>query len=204
MRCPACQQETLETADVCSQCGFSLPALENLLGFAPSLKPDVTDMAGALSQREFKRVRGSITSLEKRFPQVRCAVVVSHTPPSVSLPVYAFWLFNKGGLTSALERGGANRLVLIVLDPQSEKLACMVGYGLEPFISEGRMIASLQAALPSLAAEEAGAGICACIAQLETHLAEVADSLDKAFGIGEEYEGLEHFMNANDAAALAF
>jgi len=203
MRCPACQQETFETADQCAQCGFSLPALEKLMGFAPNLKPDVTDMAGELTKKELNMVRRGIARLEHRFPQLRCAVVVSSTPPNITLPLHAFWLFNKGGLTSAVERGGANRLVLIVLDPEADKLACMIGYGLEPFVSEGRLIASLQAALPFLAADEPGAGIVACIAHLEVHLAEVAVSIDKAFGLGEEYEGLEH-LETNNASALAF
>ncbi|MDB6118788.1 MAG: Psb32 and founding protein of phosphatase [Verrucomicrobiaceae bacterium] len=203
MRCPACQQETFETADLCSQCGFSLPALEKLMGFAPNLKPDVTDMAGELSKKELNMVRKGIARLEHRFPQVRCAVVISSTPPNITLPLHAFWLFNKGGLTSALERGGANRLVLLVLDPEAEKLACMIGYGLEPFVSEGRLLASMQAALASLASGEIGAGIVACMDHLGTHLAEVAESLHKAFDTGEEYQGLEN-LETNNAAALAF
>lgn len=204
MRCPACQQESSETANSCLQCGFSLLALEKLMGFAPSLKPDVTDMAGILSKRELARVRAGITRLEHHFPQVRCAVVISSTPPNITLPLHAFWLFNKGGLTSAVERGGANRLVLLVIDPEAEKLACMIGYGLEPFVAEGRLIASLQAALPFLASEAPGEGIVACISQLEMHLAEVADGIGKAFGIGEIYEGLEQILETGSAAALAY
>lgn len=203
MRCPACQQATFETADQCAQCGFSLPALEKIMGFAPHLKPDVTDMTGELTKKELNMVRRGIARMGHHFPQLRCAVVVSRTPPNITLPLHVFWLFNKGGLASVVERGGANRLVLIVLDPEAEKLACMIGYGLEPFVSEGRLMACLQAALPFLASGETGAGIVASIAHLETHLAEVAESLDRAFGLGEEYESMGH-LETNNAAALAF
>ncbi len=204
MRCPACQHEIFETAEACPQCSFSLPALERVMGFAPSLKPDVTDMAGELTGKDLKRVRRAIARFQKRFPQARCAVVASHTPEKVSLPLYAFWLFNKGGLSSMVERGGANRLVLIVLDPAAQKLACMIGYGLEPFVSEGRMTACLQAALPFLASDEPGAGLCACIEQLETHLTEVAESLNQTFGLGDEYEHLEQLQETGNASALAY
>ncbi len=204
MRCPACQEATFETASLCSQCGFSLPALEKLVGIAPTLKADVTDMAGELSGGETRGLRRCLARLERRFPQVRCAVVVSSPPPDIALALHAFWLFNKGGLVSAVERGGSNRLVLIVLDPEAQKLACMIGYGLEPFVSEGRLIACLQAALPFLASGQAGKGLEACVEQLEIHLAEVAGSLDKGFGIGQEYEGLEQLAETSNAAALAY
>lgn len=204
MRCPACQIEIIETTEACPQCNFSLPALERVMGFAPSLKPDVTDMADELTGKELKMVRKAVARFQKRFPQVRCAVVASATPEKVSLPLYVFWLFNKGGLSSMVERGGANRLVLIVLDPSAQKLACMIGYGLEPFISEGRLAACLQAALPFLASDEPGAGLCACIQQLEIHLAEVAESLNQTFGLGDEYEHLEQLLDTGNAAALAY
>lgn len=174
------------------------------MGFAPSLKPDITDMAELLSGRGLKTVRQAIDRLQRHFPQVRCAVVVSATPNTITLPLHAFWLFNKGGLASAVERGGANRLILLVMDPEAQKIACMIGYGLEPFIAEGRLTACLQAALPHLASDDPAAGLCACIEQLEVHLAEVAQSLDQAFGLGVEYEDMEQLTEAGDAAAFAY
>lgn len=204
MRCPACQQATFETASTCSQCGFSLPALEKLIGIAPSLKADVTDMEGELKGREIKSLRRALSRLERRFPQVRCAVVVSTPAPDISLALHAFWLFNKGGIVSAVERGGANRLVLVVLDPAASKLACMIGYGLEPFVSEGRLTACLQAALPGIASGQTGKGLEACIEQLEIHLTEVAAGLDQGFGIGVLYEGMDQLNEASNAPALAY
>lgn len=204
MRCPACQHEAFETANVCLQCNFSLAGLEKIMGFAPHLKTDVTDMAGHLKGREIKALRQAIFHLQRRFPQVRCAVVVSVTPESVTLPLYVFWLFNKGGLSSAVERGGANRLVLIVHDPEADKLACMIGYGLEPFVSEDRMADCLQAALSGISAGETGKGLEACIARFDAHLAEVAASIERGFGLGVEYEHLEQLTEGGDAPALAY
>ena len=204
MQCPACQQPTFETADVCAQCGFTLAALERLMGFAPSLKPYVTDLAGELTTKDIAMVRKSIDKLQRRFPQVRCAVVVSATPANITLPLHAFWLFNKGGLCSALERGGANRLVLIVVDPEAQKLACMIGYGLEPFFNEGRMTSCLHAALPGMASDEPGAGLCAAIEQLSAHLGEVAQSMNQAFGLGEELEYLEQLTEVGTAAEFVY
>ncbi len=204
MRCPSCQQAVTESLTACPQCGLSLPALEQMIGIAPTLKPYVTDMAGVLRGSELRGLRRRLARLEHRFPQVRCAVVIGSPPGQISLPLFAFWLFNKGGLTSAVERGGSNRLVMIVLDPDAGKLACMIGYGLEPFVGEGRLTACLQAALAGIASGQTGKGLEACIAELDTHLTEVAASLNQGFGLGVEYESMQQLAEEADAPAFSY
>lgn len=201
MRCPACQQAAEENAAECA-CGFSLAALDKIMGIPPSLKSEVTDMVNELTGGEVRRITAEIHRLERRFPQANFAVVVCSPPEGATLATYLFWLFNRGGVGSAIERGGMSRLVMLGLDPVNGKAACMLGYGLEPFIAEARLTAALNAAFPSLATDQIGKGIEQFLSELERQMIEAASETQKAFGLGTtEFESVDQFEANDDVLA---
>ncbi len=204
MRCPACQVETQENAAEC-ECGFSLAALDKVLGIPPTLKSTVIDMVHELTGGEIRSVTAEVERLERRFPQMKFHVVVCTPPEKVSLSLYLFWLFNRGGLNSAVERGGMNRTVMFGLDPYNGQSACMIGYGLEPFVSDARITAALNAAFAPLAEDQVGKGIEAFLSEIERQLAEVAAVLPRGFGLGElEFESLEQVEELEQAKVVAY
>lgn len=204
MQCPACQAPALETAAACA-CGFTMAALDKLLGIPPALQGTVTDLTSEFTRGEVRRIEREVERLERLFPQVQFSVVSAEVPANATLALYAFWLFNRGGLTAATERGSQNRLIMLALDPKAGRAACMIGYGLEPFIGEARLTAALHAAFPSLAADQPGKAVLGFLGEMERHLAECSSELNQVFGIGDfEYQGLAHFMDSEEAAAVVY
>jgi uncharacterized membrane protein YgcG len=204
MRCPACQQPTTETATACV-CGFSLGALDKLLGIPPALSDILSDPLNEFTRGERNRIEREVMRLERAFPQVQFAVVTCEVPENATLALYAFWLFNRGGISAAVERGSQNRLIMLALDPRRSEAVCMIGYGLEPFVGEARLISALHAAHPLLAVDQWGKAVAAFLTELERQLIECAAELNSAYGIGSfEYQGLAHFLDSEESAAVVY
>lgn len=204
MHCPACQKATTETAEAC-ECGFSLEALDRLLGIAPSLMEGVTDMTDELRPGQIKGLCHEIDRLDRVFPQVRFAIVMCRTAANVPLALYAFWLFNRGGLASAVERAGMNRMVLLAIDSQAGRAASMIGYGLEPFLAREQVEICLKEAQPALAAGQPVRASEVFLQAMERELIDAARDLDKAFGIGGfEFQGLAHLLDSEDQTAVVY
>ena len=204
MRCPACQQTTSEIATDCA-CGFSMAALDKMLGIPPALTGTVTDASQNFTRREVRAINREVERLERLFPQLRFAVVTCVVPENCTLPLYTFWLFNRGGLTAATERGSQNRLVMLALDTHMAKAACMIGYGLEAFVSEGRIATALNVAFPLLASDQLGKAAIAFLTEMERQLTECADEIARTFGIGEfEYQGLDHFLDSEETEVAMY
>ncbi len=136
MRCPACRQPITETEASCRQCGFTMEALAAQMGIAPQLTRPVADLGGVLSASEHRTMARAVQLMEQRFPDISGAVVISEIPAHLTPELYAFWLFNRTSLFSAVEKGGNNHGVLLLLDSQSTRAAVMIGYGLEPLVPE--------------------------------------------------------------------
>ncbi|SKB04847.1 TLP18.3, Psb32 and MOLO-1 founding protein of phosphatase [Prosthecobacter debontii] len=183
MRCPACQTPALELDPACRQCGLTLEGLSQTLGLPPLLEPPLSDMTGTLSSGEERSARAVIQTLHQTFPQLSFAVVIQEWPADIAPALMAFWLFNKGSLFSAVEKGGDNHGVLLLLDPSQRRSAAMVGYGLEPFIPELSLEICLTAASGSLAKGRCGAAIEAFVRELERQLRTVLNALPKTFGL---------------------
>jgi predicted AAA+ superfamily ATPase len=83
-----------------------------------------------------RKLYEKVRELERRFPQVHVHVVVRNFTPEQPIELFAFWIFNGGHLAQEAHKGGGNRDVLFVLDPVHQRMALMVGYGLEPFLRQ--------------------------------------------------------------------
>lgn len=185
MRCPACQHTVLEHEQGCAGCGFSLDALSAVMGIPPTLGTPLADLAGALSGGARKAVLRAAGLLHQRFPQLSFAAVLMDVPAEVPLAVEAFWLFNKGSLFSAVERAGDNHGVLLLVDVPRDRAVAMIGYGLEPFVSEVVLEVCLTAAGGSLRRGLHGAAIEVFVRELERQLSDLVRELPRAFGYAE-------------------
>ena len=153
--CPSCHNRIAPGQPSCQACSFSLESVDRLLGIPPQLMGPISDTQKFLSSFALRRLGSRVDRLEKKLPQLRIAVTLQTVPYNVTLPVFTFWLFNRGGLSSSVDRGAENFLVLLVIDianPKSLRTATMIGYGLEPFLSAETLAACL-AAEPTATAE---------------------------------------------------
>ena len=172
-RCPSCQNPAVEGLTVCIACGFSLAEADRRLGIPPQLSAPVADKFQHLTTADVRRIAALTDSIEKKFPQVHLAVVIDHVPADVSMSVYTFWLFNRAGISSSVERGADNHLVLLVIDasePASKGAACMIGYGLEPFVPRDQLDACLAAITGDLSARKFGKAALTFFSTLQTVL----------------------------------
>ena len=183
MLCPACRSLIHERAPACLHCGFDLAAAERFFGLPPQLNNGVTDLAGALRPRERRNVAQALYKARIHFPQLRFSTVISRLPLHVPIRAYAFWLFNQPALNTPMEKGGACRLVLFAMDVEHQRLACMVGYGLELFVGEDTLERILSAAQRTLSAQDYAGAILAALEQAETELASLSRGIPEAFGL---------------------
>lgn len=186
MRCPACRTPAIEIDAACRQCGFSLEAADRAFGIAPTLTRPITDTHSALGILAKRSAQAVIEQVERRFPQLGLGIVLTALPPQTPLSPYAFWLFNRGQLSSALEKGGDNRLVLLLIDTSTQQAVAMVGYGLEPLMKESQLQTCIQATFTALQRGRHGQAIEAFVRELDRQLGELCHLLPRQFGLGEE------------------
>jgi uncharacterized membrane protein YgcG len=185
VRCPACQSPALEDDAACRQCGFTLESVDQLFGIAPMLERPITDLADALSPGERSEIAKAVRALERRFPQISLAVVLAPVPDGVNAATWAFWLFNRGSLFSAVEKGGANHGVLLLVDTVHDQALVALGYGLEPFVAENALRSCLTESAISLKKKRYAAAIVDCISKLAVHFTEACEKLPRLFGYHE-------------------
>ncbi len=159
MHCPYCQQAVAEDSGQCVACGLDLGRLDGVLGIPPVISAGLSDLAGVLPARDVRQVKRSLERFGQHFPQIQVALVLAEAPSVVPLRTWAWWLFNRGGFSLALDKGSMNRDILLVLDPLNRQAALTIGYGLEPFVGRRDLAGALEAGQGSLAAGDwVGAG----------------------------------------------
>ncbi|WP_395753376.1 TPM domain-containing protein [Prosthecobacter sp.] len=203
MRCPACRAPSIETDAACRQCGFSLELADRTFGIAPSLQGPIADTAGVLGAFAQRRAVHVIEEVERRFPQLSIAVVLMDVPHQAPLLPYAFWLFNRGSLSSAVEKGGANHLVMLLVDTSTDQAITMVGYGLEPFLQEVHLQSCLQAAEQPLRRRRFAQAIESFARELDRQLVEMCRLVPKQFGLVPESQWLNACATGEDALGMA-
>ncbi|MFO1440610.1 MAG: hypothetical protein U1F81_19985 [Verrucomicrobiaceae bacterium] len=193
MRCPACQNPVIENDAACRHCGFTLEAADRHFGIAPSLTKPVADLVQVLSGSEKRKLDRAAQRLLNRFPQLDVAVVLAAVPAHIPLGVYAFWLFNRGQLSSASESGGGNHLVLCVIDTATHRAAAMSGYGFEPFLPEAQLHMCLNNYSQTSQRDGITAGILAFWKELDMQLTNIHRQIPRLYGL----QGGEQDAEAN-------
>jgi uncharacterized membrane protein YgcG len=191
VRCPACRTPAIENDAACRQCGFSLEVADRSFGIAPALQRPIADVAGVMGSFAHKRAAHVIAQVERQFPQLAIAAVLMDVPQQAPLVPYAFWIFNRGQLSSAVEKGGENRLVMLLIDTNTDRAIAMVGYGLEPFIQEVPLQSCLQAALQPLQRGHHAQAIESFVRELGRQLQDLCRMVPKQFGLAQDTQWLD-------------
>lgn len=203
VRCPACRTPANEIDAACRQCGFSLEVAERSFGIPPALQGPIADEAGVLGTFATRRALHEIAKVERRFPQLSIAAVLMEVPPQAPLAAYAFWIFNRGSLSSALKKGGENRLVMLLIDLSSDRAITMVGYGLEPLLQELHLQTCLQAAEQPLQRGRYGPAIESFVRELDRQLCELCELVPRQFGLAQDSQWLNASLPGDAAVGLA-
>lgn len=202
MHCPACQQPLHETAPACAACGFSLAACDAAFGAPPLVEHPVTDPARRLSRGSRAKIAAAAAEFSQRFPQTAVTVLLAAKPAAASAKPWLFWMFNRSGLHSPLEKGGACRRFLLWIDPESRSLAAICGYGFEPLLPAQDLQEALTAAAAHAAAAQYARAAVTFIRELGHGLTRLHLSLPRAFGWSQDavWFPLEDAAVSDDAA----
>lgn len=176
---------------------------DRTFGIPPSLQGPVADVPGVLGTFASRRVAHVIADVERRFPQLAIATVLMEVPTQAPLVPYAFWIFNRGQLSSAVEKGGENRLVMLLIDTNTDRAIAMVGYGLEPFIQEMHLQSCLQAALQPLQRGRHAQAIESFARELDRQLCELCRQVPRQFGLRDDSHWLDASTPGEEAVGLA-
>lgn len=158
-----------------------------MFGIPPQLARPVHDLTGSsLTQRQIRRIGAAARNIERRFPQVQPAVVLTPSTDPSPLAARAFWIFNRGALFSAADSGGENHGVLLLIDTDHSRAAVMMGYGLEILMPDEALKACVDATRPALAEKNFAGASIAFLESLAHQLDSTVDLARRAFGLEKE------------------
>lgn len=183
MRCPYCQTVLTETAQECPGCRMNLSRAAALLGPVPRLEKGISDSIGTLSDKNRSRLHKRIKVIEQRFPQITLQITCHCFPLEHPFSLYVFWIFNMGGIETATEKAGDNHTIMLTLDPVSGNSSIMVGYGLEPFLSEPALNHLLEVAEPAWIDQSWAEGIGIVLDGLEPLLESAIKEIGSTFDL---------------------
>ncbi len=183
----------------CPQCHFSQASASQYFGDPAKLEFPLTDLAGVLGFWKKRAVHEALLAMSPAFPQLSFSAVLVESDPRVPLGAHAFCLFNTGGLSAAQDSGALCRLVLLVLDVANTRAACMIGYGLEPFIPQETLDRIAAAALPDLQRRNPAAAIIAALQCARIKFAAAAPPREQA-----QIESGQKPGAASEGAAYAY
>lgn len=184
--CPYCQNPVQENAPECPQCGIDGDKLTRIMGPMPVIFGGLSQSGTLLGAREVKGLVKVIDRYQRRFPQSRLHFLLRQFPQEMDFKVVLFWLFNHAGLSSQGSKDGSNRDAVIVIDPSRGKAGLIVGYGLEPLLSQKAMDAVVLSGKKELESGDYGAAFEAMTSELTDRLREICGSLPEAVGLSTQ------------------
>ncbi len=185
MRCPSCHAPLQELSPCCPQCQFDLESAGRSFGLLPVLQAPLTDLAGALTPGHVRHVQKALETFPQRFPQMLFHVVITKLPKDQNAAAFCFWLFNKGGLCTPMEKGGTCHDALLLLDVEHHRAVCIIGYGLEPFVNQEALDQIAQAALPALHRSQCHEAVDAVLHKADEIFSAACATAPRAFGLSD-------------------
>ena len=146
----------------------------------------MADLAGIFRRRDRKAINRSFDLFERNFPQCRVHVATCHVRTPYSVSLFAIWAFNRANLYAGRNRGGANRDILLAIDPNMRSAAMTLGYGLEPLVGKHHLENAIVAGQMELDSGRFGEAILSIFEALAEEMVSVVQSLDRTFGLPDE------------------
>lgn len=184
IQCPYCQAALTETSAACPKCSLDLHRANAVLGPVPLLSNQgVTDLAGILRPKDDRPLLQALGEFHLRFPQSRATILFQRFDPEYPVATHLFWLFNTAQISGAESKHGANRDLLIGIDPDRKCAGLMIGYGLEPFLPQQALDHILVLALPNLEAGNYAEGALDILDRLSRLMAGMCQELAETVGV---------------------
>ena len=187
IQCPYCRTALTEASPACPSCQLDLERANKVMGPIPLLSGSgLTVLTQSLDGAGERPMIRRLQAFHRRFPQCRVHVLVARFPEAFPPASYLFWLFNSGGLSEAGHIRGKNRDLLVGIDPFLQNAGLIVGYGLEPFLSQAALDRTVAEAVPKLQAGDLSGGVIEIIDGLSELMEDVCRELPAMLGLEKE------------------
>ena len=167
--CPGCHLATPAPADLCPHCGYNAWTCVDHFPYSPPPLDRYIDVENRLSNDDRARIDRAIEALEGDLPQVRIHICLVKLLPGTDARECGFWMMNASVPRDTEEADHRPWSVLLILDTEALAASATVGYGLDPFVTDEALRASLNAGLPDWAQGNFGPGVLKFVHQ--THQA---------------------------------
>ena len=164
--CPGCHFALAAPVPVCPQCGYNGWTCVEKFPWIPPPLERVMDVDARLSPADHKLLDEAIEPLEQTLPQVRVHVCLGRLHPDTDVREFGFWLFNASVPPDAEAASHRPWSVLLVIDRGARRASLTIGYGLDPFLSDRRLTACLEAGAKDFQCGRYGHGASACLKKL--------------------------------------
>ncbi len=146
----------------------------------------VSDGCQLFNKAETKKLAKLIQAYQNNFPQSRFHVVTRTFDQKADLSVILFWVFNRAGLSEESAKQGQNHDIVILIEPHRQQAAMIVGYGLEPILSQQALDQIIERSQPFLSSGDYLGGMEIAIAGLTELLKSVSQELPASLGLEAE------------------
>ena len=160
MKCPHCFNSIPEASCARCECGFSASALNSYLGDYWVRLERITDASQCLRLEDIRQVELLMDDFERAFPQAFFAIYMGSLPHGLNVSELGFWLLNQGAFNTPSLQKRNDFGVVMVVDPASKNLGLSLGYSIEAYFDEKRVLPSiLQAIAAKLRTHDYGGAI---------------------------------------------
>ena len=177
MKCPSCQIDFSAAVPQCPKCKLTLAQLDRKFGIVPHYARYLTDRSGELSSREIDKLRGLLRLFERKFPQLLFSVLVANLGEQIKPDARPDDIRDRIQTVAPFVQQDGDPYM--VVDPDSETAALIVGYGLEEYLSEQDLENVLAAASNSFRTGDFARGIRECIESMIRRLRELAINIEE-------------------------
>ena len=168
--CPGCHLALKDPAPNCPQCGYNGWSCVEKFPWIPPPLERFMDVDGRLSPDDLAMMNKVIEPIESNLPQVRIHVCLARLHAETDPREFGFWLFNASVPPDAEATSHRPWGILLVIDRASRRASLTIGYGLDPFLSDRKLTACLEAAQHDYARGRYGHGTATCLRKLHTAL----------------------------------
>ena len=169
--CPGCHGTLRTLAEECELCRWTAWHCVDRFPFDPPVFERFIDADSRLSDADLKELNKAIDTLEQTMPQIRVHVCIARLPENTDARECGFWMMNAS--VPPDDEAAARRpwSILLLIDRTARAATFTVGYALDAFVSDRRLLAALEPASGAFISGQYGRGIARTISRLQRELA---------------------------------
>ena len=169
--CPGCHGTLRGPTEECELCHWTAWHCVERFPWQPPVLERILDVDSRLSPDEAAAINRAVDTLEAAMPQLTFHLCIAKLPEKTDVRECGFWMLNAGLPRNETDLERRPWSILLLIDRVSRSASLTVGYALDLFVSDRRLMAALTPAAGHFQRGEYGAGVSSTISRLQRELA---------------------------------